>query len=63
LAQSLLQGFAVCKSRAKVGLGMKQFSYQNLHTHFAKFFFIFLRPPKNRCQKVEKRGQKGVFLG
>jgi len=63
LAQSLLQGFAVCKSRAKVGLGVQKFLYQNLHTHSSKFFFIFLRPPKNRCQKVEKRGQKGVFLG
>lgn len=63
LAHFLLRRFAVCKSRAKRGLGVKQISYQILHTHFAKFFFIFFRPPKNRCQKVEKRGQKGVFLG
>ena len=63
VAHNLLQGFAVCKRRAKRGLGVKQISYQFLHTHFAKFFFIFFRPPKNRCQKVEKRGQKGVFLG
>jgi len=42
--------------------GAKVFIPKSEHP-LCKIFFIFLRPPKNRCQKVEKRGQKGVFLG